>query len=79
MKLNEEIWDAINSTPSLPDESKKSLHVRIMRLIEQSQASPVGQRLGATVMTQEASLAGDKQASNRKKPPLAGDSKPKSL
>jgi len=79
MKLNEEIWDAINSTPSLPEESKKNLHVRIMRLIEQSQSSPVGKRLGATIMTQEASLAGDKQAKNRNNPPLAGDSKPKSL
>ena len=79
MKLNEEIWDAINSTPNLPEESKKNLHVRIIRLIEQSQASPVGKRLGVTVMTQEGSLAGDKQASNRKNPPLAGDPKPKSL
>tara|TARA_R110002096_G_scaffold108964_2_gene238491 strand:+ start:2343 stop:2582 length:240 start_codon:yes stop_codon:yes gene_type:complete len=79
MQLNEEIWDAINSTPSIPAESKKNLHVRIMRLVEQSQASPVGKKLGVTVMTQEGSLAGDKQASNRDAPPLAGDAKPKSL
>lgn len=79
MKLNEEIWDAINSTPSIPAESKKNLHVRIMRLVELSQDSPVGKKLGATVMTQEASLAGDKVATNRNKPPLAGDAKPKSV
>ena len=79
MKLNEEIWDAINSTPSIPNEVKKSLHVRIMRLVEQSKASPVGKRLGVTVMTQEGSLAGDKVASDRNNPPLAGDAKPKSL
>ena len=79
MNLNEQIWDAINSTPSIPAESKKALHVRIMRLVEQSQASPVGKKLGATFMTQEASLAGDKQAANRKASPLAGDIKPKSV
>lgn len=77
--LNEEIWNEINSTPTLPEEAKKSLHVRIMRLIEQAQATPVGKRLGVTVMTQEASHAADKVAANRKNKPLAGDAKPKSL
>lgn len=79
MQLNEEIWNEINSTPSIPEEVKKSLHVRVMRLIEQSQATPAGKTLGVTVMTQEASLAADKVAQNRRNPPLAGDAKPKSL
>jgi len=79
MQLNEEVWNEIDSTPSIPAESKKNLHVRIMRLIGQSQASPVGKKLGVTIMTQEESLAGDKQASNRNAAPLAGDPKPKSL
>jgi len=79
MNLNEEIWSAIEATPKLSEQSKKNLHVQIMRLVEKSQASPVGKKLGVTVMTQEASLAGDKQASNRKAKPLAGDTKPKSV
>jgi len=79
MQLNEEIWGEINATPKLPAEVKKNLHVRIMRLIEASQATPVGKKLGVTIMTQEASLAGDKVAANRNKAPLAGDAKPKSV
>ena len=79
MNLNEQIWNEINSTPSIPEGSKKALHVRIMRLVEQSRASPVGKKLGATFMTQEASLAGDKQAANRNASPLAGGIKPKSV
>ena len=78
MKLNEEIWGAINATPKMPEEVKKTLHVTIMRLIEQSQATPVGQKLGVTVMTQEASLGADKHVSGRSEP-LAGDPKPKTL
>ena len=80
MKLNEEIWDAINAAPKLPEEVKKNLHVRIMRLIEADQAKgSVKKQLGVTIMTQEASLAGDKVAQNRDNPPLAGDAKPKSI
>ena len=79
MRLNEQIWDEINGTPGLSEESKKTLHVNIMRLIEKANATPVGKQLGVTVMTQEASLAADKVASNRKNKPLAGDAKPKSL
>jgi len=79
MRLNEEIWDAINATPKIPEEIKKTLHVTIIRLIEQSQATPVGKKLGVTIMTQEASLAGDKVASDRNRKPLAGDAKPRSV
>lgn len=79
MLLNEEIWNAINAAPKLPENIKKSLHITIMRLVEQSKATPVGQKLGVTIMTQESSLAGDKIASGRKNKPLAGDAKPKSL
>lgn len=79
MNLNEEIWDAINATPKMPEEVKKSLLVTIMRLIEQSQATPAGQKLGVTIMTQEASLAADKVVSGRAKKPLPGDAKPKTV
>jgi hypothetical protein len=79
MQLNEEIWGEINQTPKLPEEVKKSLHVKIMRLIEASQSNLARQHLGVTIMTQEASLAGDKVAANRNTPPLAGDAKPKSI
>lgn len=79
MNLNEMIWKEINSTPGLAEASKTSLHTRIMRLVEVSQTSPVGQKLGVTVMTQASSAAGDKQASNRHQKPLAGDAKPKSI
>lgn len=79
MQLNEQIWDEIKATPKLPEEVKKALHVRIMRLIEESQSNPARQHLGVTMMTQEASLAGDKVAQDRDNPPLAGDAKPKSI
>ena len=80
MQLNEEIWGVINATPKMPEEVKKSLHVNIMRLIEESQAkASVRKPLGVTIMTQEASLAGDKVAANRDQPPLAGDAKPKTI
>ena len=79
MQLNEEIWNAINVTPKLPEEVKKTLHVSIMRLIEQSQATPVHKKLEVTVMTQEASAAGDKVASDRTRKPMAGDAKPKTI
>ncbi len=78
MKLNEEIWDAINATPKMPEEVKKSLLVTILRLIEKSQATPVGQKLGVTIMTQEASLGADRVVSGGRKP-LPGDAKPKTI
>ncbi len=79
MDLNTEIWAAIDATPKIPADIKKSLLIRIMRLVEQSKKSPVGQKLGVTFATQESSLAGDKVASNRNHKPLPGDSKPKSV
>lgn len=79
MDLNEEVWAAIDATPKIPADVKKNLLIRIMRLVEQSKKSPVGQKLGVTIMTQEASLAGDKVASNRQNKPLPGDSKPRSV
>lgn len=78
MDLNIEIWNEINTTPGMSEEVKKTLLVRIMRKIEESK-SPVGRKLGVTIMTQEASLAGDRVAQNRKKPPMAGDAIPKRL
>jgi hypothetical protein len=78
MNLTEEIWDAINATPSLPQASKKALHVSIIRLIEESR-KPTGNRLGVTIMTQEASLAGDAVAADRKKEQDPTAPKPKSL
>lgn len=78
MDLVQEIWDAINATPKLPEESKKALHIRVMRLIEESR-KPTGRPLGVTVMTQEASLAGDKTASNRNVDQDPTGAKPKSL
>lgn len=77
MQLNEEIWDAINATPKLPEEVKKTLLVTIMRLIEESR-TPVREKLGVTIMTQEASLGADKHVSGRRAP-LAGDPKPRSI
>ena len=79
MDLNQEVWDAINATPKIPDEVKKSLHVKVMRLFEQARATPVGKRLGVTIMTQEASLAGDRIAQDRKADSNPGAPKPKSL
>jgi hypothetical protein len=57
MDLNKEIWEAISATPRFPEKSKQALHVRIMRLIEESR-KPTGKKLGATIMTQEASMSG---------------------
>ena len=77
MQLNEEIWNTISATPKLPDEVKKSLHVRIMRLIEESQSNPARKPLGVTIMTQEASLAGDKIPAVEGQVP--GNPRPKSI
>ena len=72
MNLNEEIWAKINAAPKLPDDVKRTLHISIMRLIEESRKSPVGKKLGVTVMTEEASMRGDPDA-----PPSAA--RPKGL
>lgn len=78
MDLTQEIWDAINATPKLAEESKKALHVRIVRLVEESR-KPMGRRLGVTVMTQEASKAGDAVAKDRGAPQDPTGAKPKSI
>lgn len=78
MDLNKELWDVINATPKLSEEVKKSLHVKILRLIQLSK-SPTGERLGVTFMTQEGSVAGDRTAANRKRKGNPGDAKPKSV
>lgn len=79
MDLNNEIWNAIDTTPRIPEEVKRSLHVKIMRLVELSRSSPVGSKRGVTVMTQEASLAADKTAQDRRTGGNPGDAKPKTV
>jgi len=79
MRLNEELWYEIDATPKLPEEIKKSLHIRIMQVIEKAEATPVGKKLGCTVYTEECSMAGNKTSANRGNKPLPGDPKPKSL
>ncbi len=79
MDLNVEVWNEINSTPGMTDEVKKTLLVRVMRKIEESNATPAHKKLGVTIMTQESSLAGDKVASDRKAKPMPGDARPKTL
>lgn len=79
MDLNQEIWRAIDATPKLSDESKKTLHAKVMRLFEQARTSPVGKKLGVTVMTQEGSLAGDRSAQNRDAPQDPNSARPKSI
>jgi hypothetical protein len=78
MDLKVEIWDAINTGIKVPEESKKALFIRIMRLIEESK-KPTGQKLGITVMTPEASHAGNKSAANRDHKDDPTIAKPKSL
>ena len=79
MDLNEAIWKLIESRPKIDtDQQKRALHVDIMRAIEKSKTQ-VGKRLGVTIMTQEASKAGDKvnqEAGHRGTP---GEAKPKSV
>lgn len=79
MDLSKEVWNAIDTTPRIPEEVKKSLHVKVMRLVEQSRSSPVGLKHGVTVMTPEASLAGDKTAQDRRTGGNPGDSKPRTI
>lgn len=80
MKLNEELWDVIDAIPKLSAEAKKTLLVEILRVIEASKTTEsVTKPLGVTVMTQEASLAGDKVARDRSVKQLPGDARPKTI
>jgi hypothetical protein len=79
MNLNEAIWQIIDSRPKIvTEEQKRSLLVDIMRVIEQSKTM-VGKKLGVTIMTQEASQAGDKINQSPGYRPSQGESKPKSV
>jgi hypothetical protein len=65
MNLNEEIWNIINSRSRITtEEQKRAVHVEIMRAVEKSKTN-VGKKLGVTVMTEAASLAGNASAQNR--------------
>lgn len=79
MDLNQTIWELINSRPKIAtEEQKRALHVDIMRAVEKSKTQ-VGKKHGVTVMTQEASAAGDKvnqEAGHRGNPGLP---KPKTI
>jgi hypothetical protein len=79
MNMNEEIWKILDDTPKLNKETKEALHVRLSRLFEQGRSSPVGKKLGVTVMTQEGSMAGDASARDRSHKNDPGQSRPKSL
>lgn len=59
MDINAEMWKVINETPGISDETKKSLHVKVMRLVEAARNTPVGKKHGVTIMTEGASAAGD--------------------
>lgn len=59
MDINAEVWKVISETPGISDEIKKSLHIKIVRLVELARTSPVGKKMGVTVMTEGASAAGD--------------------
>jgi len=79
MDLNQTIWELIDSRPKIQtDEQKRALHVDIMRAVERAKTQ-VGKKHGVTVMTQEASAAGDKafqEPGNRGNP---GMPKPKTV
>ena len=79
MDLNQEVWNVIDATPRIPEEVKKSLHLKVMRLFEQARSTPVGKKHGVTIMTQEASLAGDRTAQDRNAGSTPGDAKPKTV
>ena len=79
MNINEELWSIINGTPKLSEEMKKSLYTKIGRLFEQARQSPAGKKHGVTIMTQEASLAGDKVAQDRRQEWDPNGSKPKNI
>jgi hypothetical protein len=79
MDLNQVVWELISSRPKIvTEEQKRALHVDIMRAVEQSKTQ-IGKKHGVTVMTQEASAAGDKsiqEPGNRGNP---GMPKPKTV
>lgn len=79
MDLNEAIWKIIDSRPKVITEAhKRALHVDIMRAIEMSKTQ-VGKKHGVTIMTQEASKAGDKvnQSPGHRGDP--GEAKPRTI
>ena len=59
MDINAEIWKVLSETPGVSEEIKKSLHIRLARLFEQARNTPVGKKLGVTIMTESSSAAGD--------------------
>lgn len=79
MDLNQEIWNIIDATPKIPLDVKKSLYLRLTRAVEHARSTPIGRRHGVTIMTQEASLAGDNSAQDRNNKGNATDPKPKSV
>lgn len=79
MDLNAEIWNLIDGRPKITtDEQKRALHVDIMRAIEKSKTN-VGKKLGVTIMTQEASKAGDRVNITPGHRGSPGEPKPKSV
>lgn len=79
MDLNQAIWETIESRPSIATEAqKRALHVDIMRLVETSRTQ-VGKKHGVTVMTQEASMAGDKVNELRGHKGSPAEPKPRTL
>ncbi len=79
MDLNKEIWDVISSKSRIPDEVQKSLHIEIMQLIQEDRKGLMAKKQGVTIMTAEASLAGNQTAGNRDAPQNPGQPRPKSL
>ena len=79
MDLGKEIWDILEATNKIPQSVKKALYVKLMRAIEHAKSTPIGKRHGVTVMTQEASLAGNNSAHDRNSKGAPTDAKPKSL
>ena len=58
MDLNEAVWKLLDGRKLTTDAQRRALHVEIMRAIETSKTQ-VGKKQGVTVMTPEASAAGD--------------------
>jgi len=79
MDLNKEIWDVISSKSRIPDEVQKSLHLEIMQLIQEDRKGLIAKKQGVTIMTPEASLAGNETAGNRDAAQNPGQAKPKTL
>ena len=79
MDLGEAIWKLIESRPKIDSEQqKRALYVDIMRAVDLSKTQ-VGKRLGATIMTQEASQAGDRVNQSPGYRGTPGEPKPKSV